>query len=310
MMSMKKAPNRRALSLRSRRSLTGIAFLSPWILGILLFFISPLFLSLRFSFYSMTVNSKGYVLNFAGLQNFKDALFVDTNYLPYLTESLEQVLPDVAIILVFSLFVALLLKGKFHGSGLAKAIFFLPGIMASGLFMSLQSSFSSSINASVDATMQNSQQVISVLKSVNLTDYLEQSGIPSAVIKFITGPIDKIYSIMTNSGIQIFIFLAGLNSISPALYEAAQIESATSWETFWKITFPMIMPMILVNAIYSIVDSFTSISNKTMNYVYNIAFSNFNFGLSSAMCWMYFVCLGIIMAVIAWLISRRIFYYT
>lgn len=114
---------------------------------------------------------------------------------------------------------------------------------------------------------------------------------------------------MTNSGIQIFIFLAGLNSISPTLYEAAQIESATAWESFWKITFPMILPMILVNAVYSIIDSFTSINNKVMTYVYDMAFTNREFGLSSAMCWLYFLCLGILVGLVALVISRRIHYY-
>ena len=223
-----------------------------------------------------------------------------------LTEAITQVLPNVAIILVFSMFVALLLKGKFRGATVAKAIFFLPVIMSCGLFLSLQAGMGDTLQAGSNAVMEGSQQAISVLKSVNLEEILLNAGFPEKVIEFITGPIDQIYSIMTNSGIQIFIFLAGLNSISPALYEAAQIESATSWEIFWKITFPMIMPMILVNAVYSIIDTFTSVNNRVMDYVYDMAFIHFDFGLSSAMCWIYFLCLGVILAVVAGIISRSI----
>lgn len=305
---MSRTIGRRRLTLRTRRAFTGLGFLAPWIIGILFFFLNPLLLSLRFSFNRLTLED-GYKLTPVGWSNYFDALRTDENYLPYLTESLRDVLPNMLFILVFSLFVALLLKGKFHGSGIAKAIFFLPVIMSSGLFLSLQAGMDSTLQAGTNAAMESSQQALTVLKSMNLSTVLKEAGFPEQVIEFISGPIDQIYSIMTNSGIQIFIFLAGLNSISPTLYEAAQIESATGWESFWKITFPMILPMILVNAVYSIIDSFTSINNKVMTYVYDMAFTNREFGLSSAMCWLYFLCLGILVGLVALVISRRIHYY-
>jgi ABC transporter, permease protein len=305
---MSRTIGRRRLTLRTRRAFTGLGFLAPWIIGILFFFLNPLVLSLRFSFNRLTLED-GYKLTPVGWSNYFDALRTDENYLPYLTESLRDVLPNMLFILVFSLFVALLLKGKFHGSGIAKAIFFLPVIMSSGLFLSLQAGMDSTLQAGTNAAMESSQQALTVLKSMNLSTVLKEAGFPEQVIEFISGPIDQIYSIMTNSGIQIFIFLAGLNSISPTLYEAAQIESATAWESFWKITFPMILPMILVNAVYSIIDSFTSINNKVMTYVYDMAFTNREFGLSSAMCWLYFLCLGILVGLVALVISRRIHYY-
>ena len=305
---MSRTIGRRRLTLRTRRAFTGLGFLAPWIIGILFFFLNPLVLSLRFSFNRLTLED-GYKLTPVGWSNYFDALRTDENYLPYLTESLRDVLPNMLFILVFSLFVALLLKGKFYGSGIAKAIFFLPVIMSSGLFLSLQAGMDSTLQAGTNAAMESSQQALTVLKSMNLSTVLKEAGFPEQVIEFISGPIDQIYSIMTNSGIQIFIFLAGLNSISPTLYEAAQIESATAWESFWKITFPMILPMILVNAVYSIIDSFTSINNKVMTYVYDMAFTNREFGLSSAMCWLYFLCLGILVGLVALVISRRIHYY-
>ena len=300
---------RRSMSLHARRSVTGVGFLLPWLIGVLVFFIQPIVLSIRFSFNQLTID-EGYTLTAVGWANYYNALRADESYLPYLTEALTEVLPNMLIILVFSLFVALLLKGRFFGSSLVKAIFFLPVIMSSGLFLSLQAGMGDTLQAGSNAVMESSQQTLTVLKSMNLTELLKDAGFPEQVITFISGPIDRIYSIMTNSGIQIFIFLAGLNSISPALYEAAEIESATAWEAFWKITFPMIMPMILVNAIYSIIDSFTSINNKVMNYVYDMAFMNREFGMSSAMCWMYFLCLSVIIALVAWIISRRIRQYS
>ena len=126
----------------------------------------------------------------------------------------------------------------------------------------------------------------------------------------LTGPVDKVFEIVTCSGIQIFIFLAAINAVPPSLYEAAYVEGANGWEKFWKITFPMVTPMILVNVVYSIVDTFMSENNRVMEYVYDLSFQYFNFGLSSAICWIYFAALAVILAVVFRVISKRTFYYT
>jgi len=106
------------------------------------------------------------------------------------------------------------------------------------------------------------------------------------------------------------IYLAGLQSISPAIYESCEIDGATAWETFWKITFPMISPMILVNAVYTVIDSFTSQSNVVMTYIQTVYLDSTKGGevVSSAMSWIYFlIVLGIIGAVAA-LLSAYVFY--
>ena len=188
---MSRTIGRRRLTLRTRRAFTGLGFLAPWIIGIVFFFLNPLLLSLRFSFNRLTLED-GYKLTPVGWSNYFDALRTDENYLPYLTESLRDVLPNMLFILVFSLFVALLLKGKFHGSGIAKAIFFLPVIMSSGLFLSLQAGMDSTLQAGTNAAMESSQQALTVLKSMNLSTVLKEAGFPEQVIEFISGPIDPV----------------------------------------------------------------------------------------------------------------------
>ena len=104
------------------------------------------------------------------------------------------------------------------------------------------------------------------------------------------------------------IFLAGLQSISPAIYEACRIDGATAWETFWKITFPMISPMILVNAVYTIIDSFTTESNVVMTFISSVYEKPDGDVLSSAMSWIYFLIVIGIIALFAGIFSSVVFY--
>ena len=128
------------------------------------------------------------------------------------------------------------------------------------------------------------------------------------LVEYVTSAINNIYSIVNRSGVQMLIFLAALQSISPAIYESCKIDGATAWETFWKITFPMISPMILVNAVYTIIDSFTTDSNQVMTYISGVYSRTGGMVLSSAMSWIYFLIVILIVAVIAGIFSAFVFY--
>ena len=302
------AKGKKPRTLASRQAWTGFLFILPWLIGFILFFLTPLITSIQFSFSEIKIEKTGYQAIFVGIQNYYDALQTDTSFPKMLVENVQNLFINVPIILVFSFFVSLLLKQNFRGVNAVKAIFFLPVIMASGLFVSLQSSADAT---ALDAAMSEMETSgVSMLQAANLEGYLIDMGIKEEWIEILITPINNLYSVLTTSGIQIFIFLAGLNSISPSLYEACYIEGASGWETFWKITFPMMVPMILVNTIYSIIDTFTSASNSIMSYVYQLTFEQFEFGLAAAMNWLYFLVLGVVMAVVAFLISRKAFYYT
>ena len=299
---------RNGMTLNERRSMWAYLFLLPWLIGVVLLFAVPLVLSISFSMSTVTVDN-GYSLEFVGLQNYIYAFTGDEKFLQYFATTIGDLLYEVPIILVYSFLVAILLKNKFPGVTGFKFVFFLPVILSSDLFFSLLNNFGSTTSSSLDAVM-NSAASTGVLESLNLTKYLTKLGLSTQFVDALTGPVDKVYEIVTCSGIQIFIFLAALYSVPPDLYESARIEGANGWEQFWMITFPMVMPMILVNVIYSIVDTFISESNLVMEYVYELSFKNFNFGLSSAICWIYFAVIAVILAIMFTVINKRTFYYT
>jgi ABC-type sugar transport system permease subunit len=148
---------------------------------------------------------------------------------------------------------------------------------------------------------------------VSMTDFtwlFKDMQVGSGLLKYVTGIVNDIYGIINRSGVQMLIFLAGLQSISPAIYESCSIDGATGWETFWKITFPMISPMILVNAIYTVIDSFTSSDSKIMTYI-NSMFNNIAEGgreIATAMSWIYFLIVIVIILVVSGILSAYIFY--
>ncbi len=299
---------RRTVSLSQRRSRTAWGFLLPWLIGVVFVFVVPLALSISFSFSKVTVDN-GYSLEFVGFRNYMTAFLEDEKFLQYFATTIGDLLYEVPIILVYSFLVAVLLKEKFPGVTVFKFIFFLPVILSSDLFFGLLNNFGTVTNSSLDAVIGNAGAT-GILQSLNLSKYLTALGLSKELVDTLTAPVNKVYEIVTCSGIQIFIFLAGIYSVPPDLYEAAHVEGANGWEKFWMITFPMVTPMILVNVIYSIVDTFISESNMVMEYVYELSFKNFDFGLSSAICWIYFAVIALILAAVYFIINRKSFYYT
>ncbi|HBQ63575.1 MAG TPA: sugar ABC transporter permease [Clostridiales bacterium] len=295
------------MTLERRNAVYGILFILPWLIGFLLFFLKPVIQSIQFSFNELEVTSKGFILNAKGLSNYIKAFTEDATFPQELVKSLNKMAGDVPIILIFSFFAALLLKQNFRGNTIVKTVFFLPVIMASGVFLRMQSQMGQATQ-DITATMSEATSTITLLQAFNLQKFLPELGMPQKYITLIVTPINRIFQTISLSGIQIFIFLAGLHSISPSLFEACIIEGASGWETFWKITFPMISPLILVNAIYTVIDSFTAYNNTTLNYIYTEAFGKFHFGYSSAMAWIYFLIIAVILGVVGFIASKLIFY--
>jgi ABC-type sugar transport system permease subunit len=157
--------------------------------------------------------------------------------------------------------------------------------------------------------LQENSTVSGFLDSFQIEEYMMEMGLPEAFANALTEPMMRLFSILSSSGIQIFIFLAALKTIPPSLYESSHMEGATGWETFWKITFPMVSPMILVNVVYTVIDSFLSSSNTALRYVQRTIFTNMKFGYGSALAWIYFAIISVILALVVLLISRRVFYY-
>src|SRR4029453_9396085 len=115
--------------------------------------------------------------------------------------------------------------------------------------------------------------------TIELANIMIRSGVNEDIVMYLMDAVERIYQIVSQSGVQIFIFLAGIQTISPQLYEASKIEAATGYEAFWKMTLPQVSSLILVNVIYTIIDSFSR--NNMTTLIKETGFTTFNFGLSS-----------------------------
>nr|MBO2493648.1 sugar ABC transporter permease [Clostridia bacterium] len=293
---------RRHRSYERQKAVWGFIYVLPWLIGFISFFIIPLVTSLRYSLSKVEVKEGGLHITFVGLNNYIEAFTVHTSFNRTLVESITDMIVNVPLIVVFSLFIAVILNQKFRGRTFARAVFFLPVILASGIIANLESS---SLIEAVQAEREGSR-FLNILTSFELERMMLEMGVDDTIVSYLTGAVNRIYEIISQSGVQILIFLAGIQSIPSSMYEVAIIEGSTGYEAFWKITFPLVSPLILVNVIYTIIDHFSS--NAMTDLIRETALRNFNFGLSSAMAWVYFAAISIILVVCSYLISKRVFY--
>ncbi len=295
---------KKRLTMSQKKGIMGVVFVSPWILGFIFLFAVPMIQSFYFSINNLKILPEGYTLQYEGLGNYIEALRVHPTFNRILAEAVGNMLVNVPLIIIFSLFSATLLNQKFKGRTLARAIFFLPVIIASRAITTVETGdYLKTVASSMGADMGG---MFNVLKGFQLEETLINSGMNAKLVGYLTGSVNRIYQIVSSSGVQILIFLSGLQSISPSIYEASHIEGATRYEDFWKITFPMMSPLILTNTIYSIIDSFTN--NEMTSLLNIIAFSNQDFSLSAAMAWIYFIIISIILIITTALISKKVFY--
>lgn len=296
-----------ALNLRQKRDAKGYLFILPWLIGFLLFFLVPLIQSFNFALHRLVLDPDGYTLEFIGFGNFRHALFVHASFNRELTEAAMNMIINVPMILFFSLFVAVLLNQAFRGRMIARAIFFLPVIISAGAISAAE--VSNALNQLVMGASEQggSFEAVGLLRSFELERMLVELNVSDNVVSYLTGAVDRIFEIVSNSGVQILIFLAGLQSVPKSMYEVAKIEGTTGYESFWKVTFPMVSSLILTNVIYTIIDSFSQ--NALTDMIMDTAFLNYNFGLSAAMAWLYTLVISIFLLVVGYTISKRVFYY-
>ena len=300
---------KRRASLDARKARSGYFFVAPFILGILLIYVPILADSIWFSFNEVVfdpMNPGVLQLEFHGFDFYKEA-FDNPTFVTTLLAGLQQLLFEVPAIIVFSLFIAVVLNQKMLGRAMFRAIFFVPVIISTGIMESInaQDMMSNTSGEGIDdgSGSGGANEIISTLDLQLLFANMKVGG---ELVSYVVSIVNNVYNIINYSGVQMLIFLAGLQSISPAIYEACRIDGASGWETFWKITFPMISPMILVNAIYTIIDSFTRTTNPAMNYINN--YSGPNDEVSIAMAWMYFLIVILVIAVVSAIASSFVFY--
>lgn len=264
-------------------------------------------MTVQFSLSNLTVDVGGYSLSWAGLNNYIYAFTVHGSFKQVLTTSVMNMLVDVPLIIFFSLFMALMLNQKFRGRTLVRAIFFLPVILNAEAIMDAIETAAAMVSSGVSST---SQELASETTGVGIGYYMELFGnlmISRDLLEYIVGAVNRINSIVSASGVQIVIFIAALQSIPSSMYEVAKIEGATGYETFWKVTFPMVMPHIITNIVYTVVDSF--VTSDVVTLAYNTAFTEFNYGLSSVFSLVSTVVTCAILVLVCGYISKKTFYY-
>ena len=303
---------RKIASLDRRKARAGWFFVLPFLIGFVLIYLPMVWQSLQISFSKIVIGgaSGTYDMVWVGFQNYSDAIQVDPEFTRVL---LEQGLPSLAIdipaILIFSLFMAIMLNQKMIGRAVFRSIFFIPVVLSTGIMesiaaMDVLTDYMESGEGIDDGSGQTQDALVS---ADDLALLFANMKVGTELVKTITDIVNNIFDIVNRSGVQMLIFLAALQSISPAIYESCKIDGATAWETFWKITLPMISPMILVNGVYTIIDSFTTESNPVMVYVQK-AYTESSQEISTAMAWIYFAIVGLIVALIAAILSGFVFY--
>lgn len=301
---------RKGLTLAQKQTVNGYIFILPWLVGFLAFYVRSLFMTVQFSLSELTMNldGGGYQLEFVGLENYIYAFSVHGTFKQILVTSVSDMIIDVPLIIFFSLFMALLLNRKFKGRALVRAIFFLPVILNAEAIVEAVETAATFVAGGVSSS--STEMSSATTSGMGMSYYIDLFGdlmIPDQLLEYIVGAVSRISSIITSSGVQIVIFIAALQSIPSNLYEVSKIEGATAYETFWKVTFPMVMPHIITNIVYTVVDSF--VNSAVVELAYETAFTNFNYGLSSVFSLVSTVVTSLILVVVVGLIQKRTFYY-
>lgn len=266
-------------------------FLAPWAIGFITLFLVPMVNTLRYSFYQLTPTAGAIVEEFHGFENYRFAwnehvTSVSSFRVELVNTTMDAVI-NLPVLLIFSLFLAVMLNMEFRGRAFVRAVFFIPVILNS---------------AAVATALGGGDAIAAILEEqgidqiFDLEFYLIQSGMTPVIITFIVGLIERIYGILSLAGVPILLFLASIQSVPKHLYEAAKIEGATAYETFWLITLPNVSPHIITVTVYALVDTFLT---SPVSTIIGNELNRQHWGVSSAMAWIYVSTIIAILALLA-----------
>ena len=283
--------------IESLKSRYGFLFTLPWLIGLVIFFLIPIVQSVIYSFSDLRIDAGSVDTAFSGLKNYKFILFEDPKYVDNLVKGLKNIFIQVPFILVLSLILGILLNNEFKGRIFFRSLYFLPVIIASGVVLNI---FLGA--AQGDATEVAVSESVS-FGMVDFTAVLEGLNLPANILEYLSVALDNIFMLIWQSGIQIVLIIAGLQTIPDLLYEVAHVEGATKWEQFWFITLPMMIRTMLLVSIFTIVEVVTTNTNPVMKQGYSY-FGNIEYGTGSASLWFYFIIVGVVLAAVMGLFSK------
>lgn len=292
-MKKQKKPKVRMGRLAKRDAITGLLFISPWLVGAVIFLAYPLITSFYYALNNIRITPLGKNYTFVGYGNFTEILLADQEFVPDLLDYLVSTIISVPVIVVFALIIAMMLNAKIKAKGFFRLIFFLPVIIVSGPILGMLTSQGAGAITAIDT-----QAITNAISSV----------LPGMLAEPISEVFTNMVTILWYSGVQILIFLSALQKMDPSMYEAAKIDGGSGWECFWKITLPTIKPMILLNCIYTIVFISNNDQNSIIELIKASMFSGIQekgYGYASAMAWMYSIVVLLIVGIFALLFTAK-----
>lgn len=275
-------------SIEKRNSRNGFLFVLPWFIGVLLFFLSPLIQTMFFSFSKVEVTTGGFLTDFVGLENFKYALYESPEYVNNVLASMTEFAYKIPIVFILSFIIAVVLNGRFRGRTFFRSLYFIPVIIINSVIMNYLSGASS-----VDEMSQATQSAY-LSGIIDFESLFLQMGIPTETTGLIFRYVDQIFDLVWECGVQIVLFISGLQSIPEQLYEVSKVEGASKWEEFWYITVPMLGNSIVLVVIYTVIEFCVSTENAVIDQGYTVLLEQQVYGKSSAMLWLYFVIMAAI----------------
>lgn len=288
-----------SLSFEKKQKIAGYLFVLPIILGALVLFMPNLIKTIVFSFNEINLSGDGYTLGWKGFDYYYKVLFVNADFIQYVIRSFGEMIVYVPTIIIFSLFMASVLNQKFKGRVIARAIFFLPVVLATGIVTKTDMAYDLVATLTGrDLMDEGSKQLF------GMSSFLYSLNFSESLTEIVVNAANGIENIINSSGMQIFILLAAFQEIPLSSYEAAAVEGCSKWETFWKITIPSVKNQIVVTAIYTVIDIFTKTDNELFNYIYDIAFAGNQYSEAMAMYVTYLLSLGIMLAIVMFTFSR------
>lgn len=298
--------SRRNISFARHQTRIGMYFVLPFVIGVVFFVLIPFAQAIYYSFCELNLTTTGYKLDFIMFENYRQAFLVDPNFRKKLITAVQDMLINVPVTVMFAFFVASMLNEKFVGRLIARVILFVPVIISCGIVKSLMAG--DLMNNLLQSSGKSASSISSSGMATAFVTMMKQINLNNHIVNFIVGAVDRLTDIITMSAVPTVIFLAGLQAISGSVYEAAYMEGATKWEVFWKISFPMVSPLILVTVVYSVLDSFTNVSNGVISTIHSTSFENMKFGLGAAMAISYMGIILLLLAFVYKIISKYVSY--
>ena len=299
------------LSLLDRKALSGWLFVLPFVIGIIFVYAPIVWDSIAMSFSTVRFTQQGVQLTWNNFANYSAQFNEIDWFATTIIDAFKDLILQIPAIVIFALFMAIILNQKMTGRAVFRAIFFLPVILSTGIIDTLDSSskFFEALEGAQGGVDDNTgSEEGGIISALDIESLLGGIKIGTELVNYVVDLVNNIFDIVSRSGVQMLIFLSGLQSISPAIYESCEVEGASAWETFWKITLPMISPMILVNAIYTVIDAFTTADNRVMKAVMEEFSRRHDYGLANSMIWSYVGVVLVVIVVVALVMKTVVFY--